>query len=401
MGANLLKDSLNPKLTTILAVKERDKKMVMGTVVPKKGSSSDFVAKRVAAFIDELGLANCRITIKTDQEVSIIDLANAIKVLRPEIQTFAEHSPVGSSASNGVCERGVQTLEGQIRVLKDALETRWGITVGENQLVLSWLVEFAGVLINRCEVGHDGKTPYERTRGKISRILGVEFGERLMCRRQPLGTRLAKLESLWEEGVFLGYRSQSGEYMIGTTEGTFETRAIKRMVIEKRWDPKNIEMVVGTPWRPMPGGDAIEEVMPAVQISMKDDSIEIERPKTREEHYAPRRVYIQKRNIEEQGSTSGCPGCAALMLGKKAAAHNNECRNRIEGGLEMTARGKQRTTEAAGRQSTFFAEVVKQSVERRMRQGLAVQASRQQLRRLLQEVSRRKPTPWTPKFIRM
>ena len=62
MGRHKIKDTINPKLMTILAVKDRDKKMVMATVVPKKGSI-EFVAKRVMAFIDELGLSQCRLTI--------------------------------------------------------------------------------------------------------------------------------------------------------------------------------------------------------------------------------------------------------------------------------------------------------------------------------------------------
>ena len=44
--------------------------------------------------------------------------------VRNPAKTFYDFSPVGSSASNGVAERGVQTVEGQIRVLKDAFETR-------------------------------------------------------------------------------------------------------------------------------------------------------------------------------------------------------------------------------------------------------------------------------------
>ncbi len=39
------------------------------------------------------------------------------------------------------------------------------------------MVEFAAVLVNRYEVGRDGKTPYERARGKRSKLLGLEFGE--------------------------------------------------------------------------------------------------------------------------------------------------------------------------------------------------------------------------------
>ena len=56
---------------------------------------------------------------------------------------------------------------------------------------MAWLVEFAAVLINRYEVGHDGKTPYERLRGKPSKLLGLEFGERLHFRRCRAAGRMA------------------------------------------------------------------------------------------------------------------------------------------------------------------------------------------------------------------
>ena len=35
-------------------------------------------------------------------------------------------------------------------------------------------------MINRLEVGKDGKTSYERTRGKKTTLLGIEFGEKLL-----------------------------------------------------------------------------------------------------------------------------------------------------------------------------------------------------------------------------
>ena len=55
MGTNAVSDSINPKLHAILAVKDKDTRMLMGTVVPKKGSTHEFVAKRLVAFISELG----------------------------------------------------------------------------------------------------------------------------------------------------------------------------------------------------------------------------------------------------------------------------------------------------------------------------------------------------------
>ncbi len=126
-----------------------------------------------------------------------MDLAREVSRLRAPAKTMLEQSPVGSSASNGVVERGILTVEGQIRVLRDALKGRIKEDVPSDHAVLSWLVEFAAVLVNRYEVGHDGKTPYERSRGKKSKLLGLEFGELLNFRRAPISGRLAKLDSLW------------------------------------------------------------------------------------------------------------------------------------------------------------------------------------------------------------
>ena len=102
IGNERIKGALDVKAATILGVKERDGKAHMATVVPKKGGSVEFVAKRVVAFINELGFSSCTVTIKTDQEASIIDLVNAIKRLRADVKTLTENSPVASSASNGV-----------------------------------------------------------------------------------------------------------------------------------------------------------------------------------------------------------------------------------------------------------------------------------------------------------
>ena len=77
-------------------------------------------------------------------------------------------------------------MEGQIRALKFAL------LYDRGDILLVWMVEFAGALINRCEVGHDGRTPYGRLRKKS------ELGELVNF----VGNRLAKLDSLWVDGVF-------------------------------------------------------------------------------------------------------------------------------------------------------------------------------------------------------
>ena len=85
---------------------------------------------------------------------------------------------MGSSGSNGVVERAVQAVEGQIRVMKLALEDRIGKEVKADSCIVTFMAEYAAYMMNRLEVGKDGKTPYERVKGKAATLLGVEFGEK-------------------------------------------------------------------------------------------------------------------------------------------------------------------------------------------------------------------------------
>ncbi len=46
------------------------------------------------------------------------------------------------------------------------LEEKWGVTLEVEHRVWPWLVEYAGHLLTRAEVGADGKTAYDRSMGK-------------------------------------------------------------------------------------------------------------------------------------------------------------------------------------------------------------------------------------------
>ena len=189
----------------------------------------------MCAFLKELGLEHRDVVFKSDQEAALGDLLQEVVKRRGDARTFVEQSPVASSASNGVIERGNLSVEGQVRVLKDAFEARLGKKVPSDHAALAWLVEFAAVLIDRCEVGHDGKTPYERLTGKPSKLLGLEFGERLHFRRCRAAGRMSKLDVSWQDGVFLEYRSLSGEVIVGTADGVLRTRTVRRRPEEQRW----------------------------------------------------------------------------------------------------------------------------------------------------------------------
>ena len=116
-------------LVTILVAKERGTKMCMATMVPMKGGGIEFPARRVLAFLKEIGLESADVVFKPDQEHAIGNLLNniakrrsaiskmekadetvvdaqATRVAREGPRTVHEASPVGSSQSNGFIERG-------------------------------------------------------------------------------------------------------------------------------------------------------------------------------------------------------------------------------------------------------------------------------------------------------
>ena len=71
-------------------------------------------------------------------------------------------------------------------------------------LLICYIVEYAGVHLNRFEVGVDRRIAYERNTGKKDTTLGIGIGEAVLWRRKKVGRAPGKLTSLWEEGVFPG-----------------------------------------------------------------------------------------------------------------------------------------------------------------------------------------------------
>ena len=67
-------------------------------------------------------------------------------------RTIHESSPVGSSQSNGLIERTIQDVEGQVRTMKLDFESHPGEQIPSDDNLIVWLVEYAAVLLNRGQV---------------------------------------------------------------------------------------------------------------------------------------------------------------------------------------------------------------------------------------------------------
>ena len=117
---------------TVLVAAERGTKMKLASAMPSK-TTGKFIAKRVLAFTREVGVDHGELVIKTDQEPAMKAIVNEVCRLRAAAgggRTVPEMSPVGQSQSNGIAERTAESVEGQARVLRSALEEVGGQAPG-------------------------------------------------------------------------------------------------------------------------------------------------------------------------------------------------------------------------------------------------------------------------------
>ena len=163
------------KLTTLVAI-ERYSKMKKAVVVPKKGSTGRFAAKMVLELIEECGDKDRDIIVKTDQEPAILFLVDDICTSRTGARTIKEAAPRASKGSNGVVERAVQSIEQYLRTLNSALDRRLNTKIITEHPIVTWMCEYAGFVMNRLEIAADGKTAYERIKGKKAEVQGLELG---------------------------------------------------------------------------------------------------------------------------------------------------------------------------------------------------------------------------------
>ena len=135
-----------------------------------------------------------------------------------------------------------------------------GVEIPSEPDVVPWIVEYAATIINKGQVGADGKTAYARLKGKPAHLSGLEFGEKILWKSNvPARERRNKMDADRKHGAFLGQRALSGEYMVGTPDGICRPRSIHRRPQEKRWEDV-LSCIVGMPWKLSKDDDGDKEV---------------------------------------------------------------------------------------------------------------------------------------------
>ena len=147
-------------------------------------------------------------------------------------------------------ERANYEVEKQIRTLRSRFEENYGESVGLDHKMLPFLVRHCAWLITHYQVKSDGKTPYERLRGRPYQGQVAEFAEVVHFRDPGKAADMPKLDDRWNLGLWLGKSLASDEHYVGTSAGVRRCRSIWRRPEKQRWDRKMLTEMNGEPWNP-------------------------------------------------------------------------------------------------------------------------------------------------------
>ena len=234
---------------TILVSKDRATRMVSAHVVPLKGAVLDWVIQQCARDLERLGHQG-QITLKSDQEPAIVDVAKEIAKHRGARGTLLELSPVADSQSNGFIERGIRSVEEMTRAILFDLSSRIGSPISVHSPVFPWIVEHATHILNKCHVVSDGKCAHERLKRRQHRGVLLPFGGAVMFRvagKVPGGVMCER----WHLGTWLGKRFHTEEHSVARKgDGlVIRSRAAKAMPEETTLD--GLDAIKGSPWDPL------------------------------------------------------------------------------------------------------------------------------------------------------
>lgn len=333
-----------------LQVKDEHSGMFWTCLVPAKGEDP-FAANTVLNCINETGYN--RIILKSDNENSIKSLKEKVKSAS-SCEIILEESKTGDKPSSGAVEAAVRETKRQCRAMKSALQEKLGTEVDDRHPLLTWLGRHSNFLISRYRIGSDGRTAYERLKGKKWRRPMVTFGERVWFR--PLKSYSKDKNDLalkMQEGIFLGVHGRNGDILAMTAEGVLKGGSVKRMAPEQRWSTKDFEKMKGTPWKLRPRTPEDVDAVP-VPIALPVAEGRLMPEPANKDAGPPRNMYVTRKDVEGN-YTLGCPGCLAIQTDMPARSHSAECRTLVQNRLMNSEEGRARIEKAKKRKEEAVA----------------------------------------------
>ncbi len=342
-------------------------KCVFAHVIPNKGDDEDsYVVNLVVSALMWLG--HVRLIVKSDGEPAIVSVVEKavekLKISVTGLETISrERSHPKDSQSNGATEVGIRNVRGMFSTLKLCLEDRIGQRIPPNHPLISWLLERVPVIMNASNVGADGKTPWQRARGRGFGMTLFGFGEQVLYEQDAKGPQhdaRGNMGPRMFKGTFLGYNKFSNSYRILTESGEMiKARGLNSRSFQERWDANILQEITITPWN-------LRRRDPPVAVELGE---RVERPaQTPEPSISnPRRLKITLQTLKDYKLTQGCPQCMHIKEfgeAKPGLSHSESCRKRILEAMAQTDAGRARLEKHEERIDRAIAERIRSADER-------------------------------------
>ena len=129
--------------------------------------------------------------------------------------------------------------------IKCALEEKLQIKISGDMPIFPWLMRHAAFLLNHVSVQSGSRrTAYEMlTDCKYSGTI-AELGEAVFFYK----ARPEKAEAKWQRGIWVGKSWTNDGHIILNEQGGFESKVVRRLPEERRWNVDLITGLKGLPW---------------------------------------------------------------------------------------------------------------------------------------------------------
>ena len=135
-------------------------------------------------------------------------------------QTLVERGARDDGQSNGRTERAIRTVEEQARLIKLDFEKRAGAGVSPTSSLFGWILRHGVDVHNKRQPGFDGRTAFERLRGRPYKGEVLPFGAPVLHRLsgKPVG---GVLVDRWIPTDWVGKSSDADEHRVCVDGGTW------------------------------------------------------------------------------------------------------------------------------------------------------------------------------------
>ena len=142
-----------------------------------------------------------KITMKSDQEPSILALKRAVATARTG-ETVPIEPPVRSSKSNSKMEGAIGIWQGQVRTIEHFTEHKFKKRMEVDGVIYSCLVPFCADIMNQYNIGSDGRTAYEKIMGHKCKQVAIGFAEVVDYSLEPSKGHMHKADTRLMKGGF-------------------------------------------------------------------------------------------------------------------------------------------------------------------------------------------------------